>query len=215
MVRPLGERDRQYVRRPLNAVLGAPSHIAVLRSLYTTGRGLTGREIARSSGVAVQATHDALARLAAANLVRWMQAGRAHVYELNRDHFLFKNGIQPLLEAESEFRSRIRSILKRALAGRVLSAAIFGSMARGEDRPESDLDLIMIVGHTRDREKPHDRIGVVSEKLRKEFGVRLSSMAYGREEFRQNYMKGQSFFQTLVREAETLLGLDLAEVVRG
>lgn len=29
MVRPLAERDREYVRRPLNAVLGAPSHIAV------------------------------------------------------------------------------------------------------------------------------------------------------------------------------------------
>jgi hypothetical protein len=92
MVRPLAERNREYVRRPLNAVLGAPSHIAVLRSLYTTGAGLTGREIARSAGVAVQATHDALARLAAASLVRWTQAGRAHVYELNRDHFLFKNG---------------------------------------------------------------------------------------------------------------------------
>jgi predicted nucleotidyltransferase len=215
MVRPLAELDREYARRPLNAVLGAPSHIAVLRSLYTTGVGLTGREIARSSGVAVQATHDALARLAAANLVRWMQAGRAHVYELNRNHFLFKNGIQPLLEAESEFRSHIRSILKRALSGHVLSAAIFGSAARGEDRPESDLDLIMIVEREKDREKAHARTSVVSERLLREFGVRLSSMAYGRSEFRKNYRKGKSFFQTVVQEGEMLVGMDLAEVVRG
>ncbi len=215
MVRPLAERGREYARRPLNAVLGAPSHIAVLRSLHTRGAGLTGREIARSSGVAVQATHDALARLAAANLVRWMQAGRAHVYELNRDHFLFKNGIGPLLEAESEFRSHIRAILKRALAGHVLSAAIFGSMARGEDHPESDLDLIMIVERRKDREKAHDRTDVVTEKLREEFGVRLSPMAFGRSEFRENYRKGKSFFQTVVREGETLVGMDLAEVVRG
>lgn len=215
MVRPLGERGREYARRPLNAVLGAPSHIAVLRALYRMGAGLTGREIARSSGVAVQATHDALARLEAASLVRWMPAGRAHVYTLNRDHFLCKNGIGPLLEAESEFRSRIRSILKRALMGRVLSAAIFGSVARGEDHPESDLDLIMIVEHARDREKAHDWTGAVTEKLREEFGVRLSPMAFGRSEFRENHRKGKSFFQTVVKEAETLVGLDLAEVVRG
>lgn len=177
--------------------------------------GLTGREIARSAGVAVQATHDALARLAAANLVRWTQAGRAHVYELNRDHFLFKNGILPLLEAESEFRSHIRAILKRALSGHVLSAAIFGSVARGEDVPESDLDLIMIVELAKDREKAHDRTSAASEKLRKEFGVRLSSMAFGRSEFRQNYRKGKSFFQTVVQEGETLVGMDLAEAVRG
>src|SRR5712671_3736166 len=215
MVRPLAERDREYVRRPLNAVLGAPSHIAVLRSLHTMGAGLTGRAIARSAGVAVQAAHDALARLAAANLVRWTQAGRAHVYEINRDHFLFKNGILPLLEAESAFRSQIRAILKRALSGHVLSAAIFGSVARGEDHPESDLDLIMIVERAEDREKAHDRTNAASEKLRKEFGVRLSSMAFGRSEFRQNYRKGKSFFQTVVKEGETLVGLDLAEVVRG
>jgi len=215
MVRPLAERGREYARRPLNAVLGAPSHIAVLRSLYTTGVGLTGRQIARSSGVAVQATHDALARLSAANLVRWMHAGRAHVYELNRDHFLFRNGIRPLLEAESGFRSHIRSILKRALSGHVLSAAIFGSVARGEDRPESDLDLIMIVEREKGREKAHDRTSAVSERLHREFGVRLSSMAYGRSEFRQNYLKGKSFFQTVVKDGETLVGMDLAEVVRG
>jgi predicted nucleotidyltransferase len=215
MVRPLAERGREYVRRPLNAVLGAPSHIAVLRSLYTTGAGLTGREIARSAGVAVQATHDALARLAAANLVRWTQAGRAHVYELNRDHFLFRSGIQPLLDAESEFRSQIRAILKRALSGHVLLAAIFGSVARGEDHPESDFDLIMIVEREKDRAKAYDRTNAVSEKLRKEFGVRLSSMAFGRSEFQQNYRKGKSFFQTVVKEGEALVGMDLAEVVRG
>jgi predicted nucleotidyltransferase len=215
MVRPLGERGREYARRPLNAVFGAPSHIAVLRTLHRTGAGLTGREIARSSGVAVQATHDALARLEAASLVRWTPAGRAHVYRLNRGHYLFKNGIGPLLEAESEFRSRIRSILKRALSGHVLSASIFGSVARGEDQPESDLDLIMIVEHEKDREKAHRRTGAVSERLREEFGVRLSPMAFGRAEFRKNNQKGKPFFQTVVKEGETLLGLDLAEIVRG
>src|SRR5579862_8128660 len=215
MVRPLAQRNREYVRRPLNTVFGAPSHIAILRSLHTTGVGLTGREIARSAGVAVQSTHDALARLAAANLVRWTQAGRAHVYHLNRDHVLFKDGIRPLLEAESAFRSQIRAVLKRALSGHVLSAALFGSVARGEDRPESDLDLLMIVERGKDREKAHERTIAVSERLRNEFGVRLSSMAYGRSEFRQQYRKGKAFFHAVVREGETLAGMDLAEVVRG
>ena len=214
MVRPLGERGREYVRRPLNVLLGVPSHIAVLRGLAAAGVGLTGREIARSAGVAVQATHDALARLEAVGLVRWLPAGRAHLYQLNRDHFLFKNGIGPLLEAESEFRSAIRSILKRALSGHVLSAALFGSVARGEDRPESDLDLLMIVERGKDRERAHDRTGAVSERLRKEFGVRLSPMAFSRAEFRAKFRKGHSFFQTVVREAESLVGPDLAEVVR-
>src|ERR1041384_1458905 len=98
MVRPLAVRDREYVRRPLNVLLGAPSHIAILRTLYFSGSGMTGRAIARMSGVAVQATHDALAKFAEVELVRWLPAGRAHLYQLNHEHYLFSQGLKPLLE---------------------------------------------------------------------------------------------------------------------
>jgi predicted nucleotidyltransferase len=215
MVRPLAVRDREYVRRPLNVLLGAPSHIAILRALYMSGSGMTGRQIARMSGVAVQATHDALARFAEVGLVRWLPAGRAHLYQLNRDHYLFAQGILPLLEAEGEFRSRIKAILKRALEGHVISAAIFGSAARGDDRPDSDLDLLLIVEHRKDREKAQDRAGAVFDRLKNEFGVTLSAISFGRAEFVAGYRKGKSFFQNVVREGETVTGKELGAVVRG
>jgi predicted nucleotidyltransferase len=215
MVRPLDARSREYVRRPLNVLLGAPSHIAVLRTLHRSGTGMTGRQIARLSEVAVQATHDALARLEEANLVRWVPAGRAKLYELNRNHYLFAKGILPLLEAESEFRSHIKAILRRALEGHVVSAAIFGSAARGDDRPTSDLDVLLIAESRKDREKAEDRAGAVFDRLKKEFGVTLSAVSFGLPDFVAGYRKGKSFFQTVVKEGETVAGKELTEVIRG
>ncbi len=215
MVRPIAIRDREYVRRPLNVLLGSPSHIAILRALNTSSAGLTGRQIARLAEVAVQATHDALSRLEAAGLVRWRPAGSAHVYELNRDHFLFRNGILPLLEAEAEFRSRIRAVLRQALTGHVVSAAIFGSTARFEDRPDSDLDLLLVFKNQKAKEKGIPNLDQVSERLRREFGVRLSSLAQTHGEFMQGYRRGGSFHRQVAGEGETIAGQELSELVRG
>ena len=215
MVRPLAVRHREYVRRPLNVLLGAPSHIAILRTLHASGTGMTGRQIARMSGVAVQATHDALARFEEIGLVHWLAVGRAHLYQLNHDHYLFAKGILPLLEAEQEFRTRIKAILRRTLEGHVISAVIFGSTARGDDRPDSDLDLLLIVEQRKDREKAQDRADAAFDRLKKEFGVTLSAISFGRGEFVAGYQKGKSFFQTVVKEGETVAGKELSEVIRG
>lgn len=215
MVRPLASRDRDFARHPLNVLFGAPSHIAVLRTLFWAGAGMTGRAIARMSGVAVQAAHEALGRLEEAGLVRWLPQGRAHVYELCREHFLVSRGIGPILEAEAAFRPGIRGLLKQALKGRVRAAAIFGSAARREERPDSDLDLVVVVDRERDLGAVQDLAQAASDRLRKGFGVRLSPLVLSLADFRRQCRQGSSFFKVLLKEAQTVTGQDLGELTRG
>jgi predicted nucleotidyltransferase len=92
---------------------------------------------------------------------------------------------------------------------------MFGSTARGDDRPDSDLDLLLIVEHRKDREKAQERASALFDRLKKEFGVTLSAISFGRAEFVAGYRKGKSFFQTVVKEGETVTGKELSEVVRG
>lgn len=207
--------SRAYVARPLNVVFGTPSHIAVLRELGRTTSGATGREISQAVGVAHQATLDSLARLEAAGLVRRQQAGRAYLFRLNRRHHLVRRALLPLLSAEAEFGSRLRRLLRRACQGHVVAAAIFGSVARGEDVPESDLDVCLVTGTSEQKQRAMARIESCADTAAEEFGLRLSPIAFSRPEFKRKYARRDRLVRSIVSDAQGLIGPQLKELATG
>lgn len=214
MVRPLDVHDRNYLARPLNAILAAPSHIAILRVLQDTAAGATVREIARTAHVARQATMNALARLETVGVVRRQTAGRAYLFRLNPRHRLVRKGLLPLLAAEREFRVLVSEEIRRAVAPIVTAAAVFGSAARSEERIESDLDLLLIVKKEENKEGVRTIAGRLSQLLAEEFGLILSPLVFTIEEFRTASRKGESFFRTVAEEARSIFGPPLKEILR-
>jgi DNA-binding transcriptional ArsR family regulator len=213
MVRPLGKGRVGYVSRPLNAVLGAPSHIAVLRVLQDAASGATGREIARGAGVAPQAARDALARLERAGIVIRQAAGRAYLFRLNREHRLVRDGILPLLESEAGFADGLREALAKAFRGLVEAGALFGSVGRREDVPESDLDVCLVLRGPGRRADVQRRVDEVAAPLAAGFGVRLSPLIVTRQEVVRGYGRKDALFRNLVDEGASFLGPPLREIV--
>jgi hypothetical protein len=69
-------------------------------------------------------------------------AGKAHLYRLNRDHLA-----APWIEGLSALRGQLFERLRAEIAGwsvKPVAAAVFGSVARGEAGPTSDLDLFLV-----------------------------------------------------------------------
>jgi predicted nucleotidyltransferase len=214
MARPLKVAGGRYLLRPLNVVFGAPSHIAILRALFGAGRGLTGREVARAAGIAQRAAMDGLGRLEEARLVRRTPVGRAYLFELERDQRLMKQGILPLLEQEGEIRAETFSRLRRAFEGEVLAGCVFGSVARGEERPQSDLDVCLVVRHAREKEAVQARASKVFPGLRRDLGVLASFLVCTHAELVRGYREGSRFFQAVVGEGERFAGPQLKELVQ-
>jgi predicted nucleotidyltransferase len=213
MARRLKVASGQFLLRPLNVIFGAPSHVALLRALTQAGRGLTGREVARAAGVAQRAGLDGLTRLENAGIVRRTPAGSANVYELRREHRLVQSGIVPLLEQEGELRAEIFARLHDALDKRVVSGCIFGSTARGDDTPESDLDILLLVERPEDKERAEDGVSEVFEGLRQQFSLRPSLVVLTRAEFARGYRAGRAFMRNVMREGETFAGRPLKALV--
>jgi DNA-binding transcriptional ArsR family regulator len=127
---------------PTQAV-GATLDGAVLAVLASSGRPLTVGQVAgqaaRGSEIGIRRT---LARLAEQGIVRGTMMGRNQVYELNRDHIAAH-----IAELMAELRPRLWDRFRGELADwriRPLYACVFGSAARGDGDPTSDIDLLLV-----------------------------------------------------------------------
>lgn len=203
------------LRRPMDAVFAAPSHLALLRVLSETPHGASGRELARLAGLSHQASNDALARLEALGLVRRVGRGRTFLYTLNIEHALFTRLLRPLLEAERDFFQDILKTVERAVAPHCLSATIFGSVARGSEEPASDFDLLVVLRRERDRGRITRVLSDLTSALSRTKGIRLNPITFTATQVRRHLEEGHPLFAAAVRDGIPLAGRPLREVRRG
>lgn len=115
----------------------------VLSVLCATSAPLTGRQVHRLLGRASEGgVRQALERLARQGVVRREEAGRAHLYSLNREHLA-----APHICALAELRGELIDRLRSEIGAWTISppvAVLFGSTARDEARERSDLDLLVV-----------------------------------------------------------------------
>ena len=79
-----------------------------------------------------------------------------------------------------EFAPRLVETLRAAFGERLVSVVLFGSHARGEAKPESDVDIFLVVKGL--AESPLDRIGEVRRPLAGRFRERVAFIAKTPEE---------------------------------
>ncbi len=114
----------------------------MLLALASADMSFTGHDLARRAGLPQRTTQDALNRLTPQGIVLVETAGRAKLYSLNRDH-VAAPWIEGLAGLRQQLLARIRKQISEWPVQPVV-AAVFGSVARGEAGPESDLDLFLV-----------------------------------------------------------------------
>jgi hypothetical protein len=129
-------------RRPLQVVTPTLDG-DVLSVLARAEAEMTGREIQRVIGHGShQGIRNAADRLTEQGVVSRRSAGSANLYQLNRDH-VAASWIEGLAGLPTEVLSRLRDAINGWRQPPVL-VALFGSIARGEATPSSDLDLLVV-----------------------------------------------------------------------
>ena len=125
----------------LDEILSSKVKAQVFRLLFGGDHGLHLREIERRSGLAVGTVRQELERLTKLGLLEKHADGNRSIYSANRQHPIYPD-IRNIVLKTSGIADELRAKLEECEGIRV--AFIFGSVARGEERAESDIDLMVI-----------------------------------------------------------------------
>lgn len=132
-------------------IFGSGLEPVVLRTLWRAGTPLTGSDVHRIARKgSVRGIRLALSRLALQGIVVSSRVGAAATHTLNREHIGFAavDAAFSALDPWTQFRSRVTEVVAQYGPDDPLSVtvAVFGSVARGAARLDSDVDLAVVVG---------------------------------------------------------------------
>lgn len=204
-----------FFRRPLDEIFAAPSHVAVLRALLDTAQGLSGRETGRVAGVSHVAAARALGRLEDCGVVQRLGSGKTQLFRLNESNVLVTELIRPLLLAERRMFARMLDLIRGVVEDTGASVVMFGSTARDEELPDSDLDLLFVARTANERDAMHELAARVAEAIERQLGFPVSALVMTLTELRRRARKGDPFVNALLDEGIAVTGDDLREVRDG
>jgi hypothetical protein len=201
------------VSRPYSAVVPTVEG-DVLVVLAGTTRPLTGRQVARlARRGSVAGVAKALDRLGRQGLVTRLEAPPASLYTLNREHVA-----APLAEAlaglRSEFIKRLRDVLS-AWEIQPVHASLFGSAARGDGTPDSDVDLFVVRPADVDVEDPtwSEQLAGLSDLVYASTGNRAGIIDFAEQDIEQMLDESPPVLGELRRDAVDLAGISLRELL--
>ncbi len=175
----------------LAEMLGSKIRAEILRLLFAGPQeALHVREIERRTGFNDRAIRVELQKLRSLDLLQARRDGNRLYYSARVDH--------PLYPALRDLALRTTGMLARLTQAldspKVEAAFVFGSLARGEEKADSDLDL-MVIGSAGLREISRLLSGVTEA-----VGRPINPVVYSRNEFRQRVDSGDHFLSRVLGE---------------
>lgn len=195
----------------LEQVLGNKGSISVLRTLVGhKGRVFTIRRLAEDAGISHTEAAATIGDLEKLGVVQIQPVGKAHQISLNKKSFVLNKIIEPIFKVERNSLQEVISILKKYLTNKkIVSAVIFGSVARGEEKEDSDIDLLIISNN-------YDRaIEVVSktiEEISLMFNTKVSHLIYSEKQLRSK--KNSDLIRSIIKDHILIAGKELVDIIK-
>ena len=202
-----------YFRGYQERIVGSKSKVKLLRVLFRfPDSDFTGEDLGRKAGVSKPMAHKALSELVEQNLVARRVAGRAYLYRLVRESYSAKLVAPLFRDDDSPLEGLARLLRKKLAVSPVLSATLYGSVVRGDEKPDSDIDIYLVLRRESDRGKGEALVSELNCAVLALFGNRLSPMVKTLEETRRAYRGRRSLELAVESEGKLLAGLALREL---
>lgn len=164
-------------------VLGNKVAITLLRTMINyKGKIFTIRGLAEQAKVSPNETALIIHDFENFGIIKIQPVGRAYQLELNKKSYILNKVIEPIIEAEKNTFAELLVLLKKYLdTKKIVSATIFGSVVKGQEKIDSDIDLLII---SNDHDHAITQISQVSEQVFSIFHGNLSPIIFTEKEFK-------------------------------
>jgi len=177
----------------LGVLLLGRTRLSILSLLLPQpSRRLYLREIVRITGAGQGGVQRELEKLTRAGILTKTREGNLTYYEANRSSPVFED-LKGLVEKTAGIAGALRAALL-PLADSIEHAFLYGSIARGEETAQSDVDL-MVIGAV-------SFLAVVSavSPLQESLGREINPAVFSSQEFRERLAQGDHFLSRVMRQ---------------
>jgi len=188
------------------------SEARVVAVLLRVEAPITGRAVARIAGLAQSTAQRALTRLRDAGIVVAEPAPPSLLYRANHDH-LAMPALMSLLRLDKELRARMAEhVAEWRLTP--ASVVIYGSVAREEATPGSDLDVLVVRPDTTEPDDPtwQLQLAELAHGLRLWTGRQASLVEMSRSEATQGFADREPFLVDADQDAWLIAGSPLGQL---
>ena len=171
------------LHRYLEQVLGNKTVITLLRTMITyRGKIFTVRGLADEANVSTNETALIVHDLEKMGIIKIQPIGRAYHLELNEKSYLLSEIIEPAINAEKNTMNELIQVLRKYFdTKKIITAAIFGSVASAKEKIDSDIDLFII---SNDHDHAITLVSEASKQVSIRFNGMLSPIIFTEKEFK-------------------------------
>jgi predicted nucleotidyltransferase len=125
-----------------------------------------------------------------------------HVRKIFKINLYLQNRKMALNKIEKAMLDQFKDKLKQILGDQFVELMLFGSKARGDDRPDSDIDVLVIV--TTDDWRIRDKVYEIATDILLQADVCISPKVLSKNKFNQISKEGTSFIHNVSKDAITI-----------
>lgn len=198
-----------HVSEPLSSMF-SPAEAQALEVLARANTEFTGRQVARLASGTPAGIRKALLRLVETGLVLMRPEPHATYFRANRDHVLW-GAVEIALGAPRELERRVAEFSTMHVPESTV--AVYGSVARRDSTPSSDIDLLVVHPDNVTIEARDEFSEELREQLEAWSGNPVQIYDVDHTTLRSQYKRHDPIVEQWQQQARTIAGPPLAKIL--
>ncbi len=158
-------------------VLNSKTKVKIVKFLLTHEAAMSEREIASILKVSHMSINRTMRELASVNFGNFVTIGKSHLWKVNHKSYAFKalaNLIKDVSVIKGPMEDLKDTLLRHLSKTLIRRVALFGSVSKGLERTNSDIDIFIMVKNVADKKILEPAIEKLSNLCFEIYGNRLA-----------------------------------------